>query len=83
MSRSMYGLHKAAGGIEKRRRDTLARLDDLTCKLHPDRTAAGLIETPLLDLLPACSVCVAYGREHGYSVLPMTRAGSDTRTEEP
>jgi hypothetical protein len=66
---SAYGLHKAAGGIAKRRRETLARLDTMTCRLHPKRTAAGLIETPLLDLLPACSACVAYGREHGYEVI--------------
>jgi hypothetical protein len=65
-----YGLHKAVGGIEKRRRETLARLNTLTCKLHPDQVAVGLIETPLLDLIPACLACVTYGREHGYSVLP-------------
>jgi hypothetical protein len=64
-----YGLHKAIGGIEKRRRETLARLDTLTCKLHSGQPATGLIETPLLDLLPACSACVAYGKSHGYEVL--------------
>jgi hypothetical protein len=64
-----YGLHKAVGGIQKRRRETLAKLDTLTCKLHPGQSAAGLIETPLLDLLPACSACVTYGRERGYEVL--------------
>jgi hypothetical protein len=69
MSSSMYGLHKAVGGIEKRRREALANLASRTCKLHPDRPAAGLIQTPLLDLLPACPACVVHGKKRGYEVL--------------
>jgi hypothetical protein len=73
MSRSMYGLHKAIGGIEKRRREMLEQITcgGLACHWKVkgcQQPAVGLLENWAGQPFPQCRTHLEQGRQLGYTI---------------
>lgn len=90
MSRSMYGLHKAAGGFQARWRQAWEALPTMTCPLaftnHQTyqsrlcgQPAAGLVETLLGEPRPICAKHIPRARALGYVVYT---SPTETSTED-